>query len=289
MRHRRALLAAVATIAAAFVGCGGNGKDWVKSLPDENAPVQQPAGWTNEPTQEAPDPLAEPDAGPKPRSDYGPIAPAPQDQARGDEGDSTRLAYKGDGASLADDLYRNTYYDFPKDTPGHKDATVFDAACAPIAPVTKAFHDQVCVQGSGKLTSGETISFAKRGCACAALCPRTGQQICFERLDPARFPAGRGASGRAITPLRSVAVDASVIPLGTAIFIPEFVGLPRADGSAHDGCFVAEDKGIRVQGRQVDVFTGDPTVTARWNKLFPSNRGVHVRLGEARCNGGPKP
>ncbi len=170
-----------------------------------------------------------------------------------------------------------------------KDATVFDAACAPIAPVTKAFHDQVCVQGSGRLTSGETISFAKRACACAALCPRTGQQICFERLDPAHFPAGRGASGRAITPLRSVAVDASVIPLGTTLFIPEFVGLPRPDGSTHDGCFVAEDKGIRVQGRQVDVFTGDPSVTARWNKLFPSNRGVHVRLGEPRCNGGPKP
>ncbi len=113
MRHRRALFTAVATTLVGFVGCGGNGKDWVKSLPDENSPVQQPAGWTNEP-QEAPDPMADPDAGPKPRSDYGPIAPSPSAEARGDDVDAARVAYKGDGASLADDLYRNTYYDFPK-------------------------------------------------------------------------------------------------------------------------------------------------------------------------------
>ena len=80
-----------------------------------------------------------------------------------------------------------------------------------------------------------------------------------------------------------MAVDSDVIPLGTRIFIPELVGLPLPDGTPHDGCFVAEDRGIKVVGRQVDVFTGDPAVTARWNALFPSNRGVHVELGAARC------
>ncbi len=63
------------------------------------------------------------------------------------------------------------------------------------------------MQGSGRLGAGQTVSFAKRDCACAAVCPRTGQKICFERLDPARFPSGRGASGGPITPLRTVAVD----------------------------------------------------------------------------------
>ena len=96
-----------------------------------------------------------------------------------------------------------------------KDASIFDAACAPIARVTKAFHDHVCVQGSGRLESGATVSFAKRGCTCAAVCPRTSQQICFERLDPARFPNGRGATGRPITPPRTLAVDSAVIALGT--------------------------------------------------------------------------
>lgn len=182
-----------------------------------------------------------------------------------------------------DGVYRNTYYDFPSEGAGAEDATIYDASCAPIARVTQTFHDQVCVQGSGRLRAGPTVSFARRDCACAAVCPRTGQKICFERLDPARFPSGRGATGGPITPLRSVAVDTSVIPLGTAIYVPELVGLPRADGSPHDGCFVAEDRGLKVVGRHLDVFTGDPSMTARWNARVPSNQGVHVRIGDPRC------
>jgi len=182
-----------------------------------------------------------------------------------------------------DGVYRNTYYDFPREGPGAEDATLYDASCAAIARVTQAFHDQVCVQGSGRLAGGQTVSFARRDCPCAATCPRTGQKICFERLDPVRFPSGRGATGRPITPLHTVAVDTSLIPLGTALFVPELAGLPRADGSRHDGCFVAEDRGLKVVGRHLDVFTGDPATTARWNALVPSNRGVHVRIGDARC------
>lgn len=182
-----------------------------------------------------------------------------------------------------DELYRNTYYDFPSDPGGDRSATLFDAACAPIAKVSRRFHDLVCVQGSGRLTTGVTVSFAKRGCACAAVCPRTGQQICFDRLDPAGFPFGRGASGRPITPLRSVAVDSAVIPLGSVVYIPAYAGVPRPDGTPHDGCFVAEDRGLKVVGLHVDIFTGDPAVTAAWNKIVPSNRGVHVHVDEPRC------
>ena len=183
-------------------------------------------------------------------------------------------------------FFRNTYYDFPREGAGAKDSTVFDAACAPIAQVTTAFHDRVCVQGSGRLEGGATVSFAKRGCSCAAVCPRSGQQICYERLDPARFPSGRGALGTPITPLGTVAVDSRVIPLGTSIFVSAYVGLPRPDGTRHDGCFVAEDRGIKVIGRQIDVFTGDPALTARWNALVPSNRGVQVVTNDPRCRRG---
>ncbi|WP_437799024.1 3D domain-containing protein [Sorangium sp. So ce693] len=184
---------------------------------------------------------------------------------------------------LAPGMFRNTYYDFPSEGGGPKDAVLYDAACAALASVPRAFHDQVCVQGSGRLASGDTVSFARRGCACADVCPRTGQQVCFERLDPRRFPYGRGATGRPITPLRTVAVDSSVIPLGTSLFVPELVGLPLPGGGRHDGCFVAEDRGIKVVGRQIDVFTGDPAVTARLNAIFASNRGVRVMLEDARC------
>lgn len=187
------------------------------------------------------------------------------------------------GETLPGDLFRNTYYDFPAEGAGAKDATVFDAACKPIAQVPHDFHDRLCVQGSGRLASGRTVSFAKRGCECAAVCPRTGHKICFESLDPVKFPSGRGATGKAITPLRTIAVDSTVIPLGTPVYVADFVGLPKPDGSKHDGCFVAEDRGVRVIGRQIDVFTGDPSITTQWNKLVPSNRGVRVSLNDAKC------
>ena len=181
------------------------------------------------------------------------------------------------------ETFRNTYYDFPTEGSGEKKAKVFDAQCKAIASVTQAFHDQVCLQGSGRLTTGETISFAIRDCTCAAECPKSNQRICFEKLDAKAFPSGRGASGKAISPLRSIAVDTEVIPLGQVVFIPEYEGLSRPDGTKHDGCFLAEDRGIKVVGKHIDVFTGDPSITKVWNQLVPSNQGVHVEIGAPRC------
>ncbi len=182
-----------------------------------------------------------------------------------------------------DQTFRNTYYDFPAEGAGKKDAKVFDASCKAIAEVTREFHDKVCLQGSGKLATGATISFAKRDCACAAECPKSGQRICFELLDPKQFPSGRGALGQPVTPMRTVAVDDKIVPLGSVLFIPEYQGLPRPDGSQHDGCFVAEDRGSRVEGLHVDIFTGDPSITKSWNERVPSNGGVHVEVDAPRC------
>jgi 3D (Asp-Asp-Asp) domain-containing protein len=179
--------------------------------------------------------------------------------------------------------FRNTYYDFPREDTGAKDTALYDATCKLITNVTREFHDRVCVQGSGRLSTGETVSFAKRNCDCAETCPRTDQKICFERLDPARFPTGRGALGKAITPLRSIAVDSSVIPLGTVVFIPEYKGLELPSGGKHDGCFIAEDRGLKVVGRQIDIFTGDPSITTHVNAKVPSNKGVRVYPNDPRC------
>lgn len=182
--------------------------------------------------------------------------------------------------------FRNTYYDFPRER-DHKGTrvAVFDAECKSIASVPRGFHDAVCLQGSGQLASGATISFAKRDCACAEVCPKSGQKICFEALDARAFPHGRGAAGKPITPMRSVAVDSDVIPLGTALFIPELEGAPtKEDGSgSHDGCFVAEDRGSRVKGEHLDVFSGSEAMTKVLNKRVPSNQGVTVVTDEPRC------
>ncbi|MSP26804.1 MAG: hypothetical protein EXR75_17015 [Myxococcales bacterium] len=190
-----------------------------------------------------------------------------------------------DSAS-ANGLFRNTYYYFPEE-PSFPEAgetrQLFDSACRPIRTVSQDFHDRLCVQGSGRLASNATVSFAKRDCECAAACPRTGQRICYELLDARRFPHGRGAAGRAITPFRTVAVDSEVIPLGAAVYIPDYHGLRDPHGKPHDGCFVAEDRGHRVRGRHVDVFVGAAASVEAWNRAVPSNRGVRVLVDASRC------
>ncbi len=192
--------------------------------------------------------------------------------------------------------FRNTYYDFPAEASfgqqlsdpseprAPDEVPLMDAMCSPIKSVARGFYESLCVQGSGTLIDGRTVSFAKRNCDCAAVCPRTSQKICFDALDPREFPWGRGALGKAITPLLSVAVDSDVIPLGTQIYIAEYDGVERhAGGGKHNGCFVAEDRGMKVVGKHVDIFTGNPSVTEHLNALVPSNHGVHVYLGTARC------
>ncbi|HEX7671798.1 MAG TPA: 3D domain-containing protein [Polyangiaceae bacterium] len=188
------------------------------------------------------------------------------------------------GRSLG--IFRNTYYDFPTESDFAGDpVTLRDARCGAIAQVPRAFNDAICVQGSGILGSGRTVSFAKRDCDCAEMCPKTGQKICFESLDPLKFPWGRGALGTPITPLVTVAVDDAIIPMGTALYIPELDGLPvdPAGSAVHDGCFIAQDRGLRVKGEHVDVFTGYAAMTALWNRLVPSNHGVTVVLEDPHC------
>jgi 3D (Asp-Asp-Asp) domain-containing protein len=182
--------------------------------------------------------------------------------------------------------FRNTYYDFPSEA-DHKGAPVAlkNPSCKAIADVPRGFYEAVCVQGSGTLARGSTVSFAKRDCECAEVCPRTSQKICFDELDKTRFPWGRGAAGTAITPLLTVAVDSNVIPLGTPIYIPEYDGMPREVDrtSGHDGCFIAQDRGLKIKGKHVDIFTGHEGLTRLWNNLMPSNKGVTVVLDSPRC------
>jgi 3D (Asp-Asp-Asp) domain-containing protein len=275
--------AALAVLTFVLAGCAASsGQKWVNELPEEGPPSAA-GDWKSLDSIESARPSLED------------RVQIPDRAIVGDDADDDPVSVRdlGDGAPRASlagtaqsELFRNTYYDFPSESAGAKDATIYDASCAPIAKVTTDFHDRVCVQGSGRLEDGATVSFAKRDCGCASICPRTGQKLCYERLDQKRFPSGRGATGQPITPFYTVAVDSTVIPLGTRIFVPELVGVPRPDGTKHDGCFLAEDRGLKVVGRRIDFFTGDPANTARWNAIVPSNRGVHVLPNDPRCRAG---
>lgn len=272
MRRATHQLSLSFAMAATLGACGGwgSGSKWVgEPLVDEERPPSSLPGAAIE--RAAP---------PRPR-------PASRTLGVGGGGRSaerepSRDQTGGGGRLLGS--FRNTYYDFPRES-DHSGAAValMSATCKPIAQVPRTFYDAVCVQGSGSLARGGTVSFAKRDCACAEICPRTGQRICFDALDPASFPWGRGAAGTAITPLRTIAADTTVLPMGTVVYIPELDGAPRGDGQALDGCFVVEDRGLRVKGEHVDIFTGNPAATALLEEHLPSNRGVRVVVSAPRC------
>ena len=212
--------------------------------------------------------------------------PAPATPAAAPSSGKPGMSSNAAGGGRVLGTFRNTYYDFPSESDfSGETVALMNGHCKTIKDVARSFYEAVCVQGSGTLSSGSTVSFARRDCDCAPLCPRTDQHICFDELDAKTYPWGRGATGRAITPLLSVAVDTDVVPLDTPIYIPEFDGVPRDPSrkALHDGCFIAQDRGVRVKGEHIDVFTGQHELTTLWNSLVPSNRGVTVVLDSPRC------
>ncbi len=78
-------------------------------------------------------------------------------------------------------------------------------------------------------------------------------------FEVAKGPFGDGVNGYQLVPLRTIAVDSSVIPYGTVVYIAAARGvMVDVDGEKirHDGYFFAGDAGGGVKGNHVDVFCG---------------------------------
>jgi len=71
---------------------------------------------------------------------------------------------------------------------------------------------------------------------------------------------GDGVKDYKLVPYRTIAVDTTLIPIGTVIYIPEAKGkeiaLPDRSKSIHDGYFFAADIGGDIKKNHIDVFTG---------------------------------
>ena len=71
---------------------------------------------------------------------------------------------------------------------------------------------------------------------------------------------GDGVLNYKLIPFRTMAVDKSIIPYGTVIFIPKVKGkpiiLPNGLEVIHDGYFFAGDTGSAIKGNHIDIFTG---------------------------------
>ena len=71
--------------------------------------------------------------------------------------------------------------------------------------------------------------------------------------------AGVGALdslGCKVVAMRTAAIDKTLIPRRTVLFIRETVGLPMPDGGVHDGYWYASDVGGAIKGQRIDLYTG---------------------------------
>lgn len=80
------------------------------------------------------------------------------------------------------------------------------------------------------------------------------------RFRPTSNPYGDGVSGLRLVPYRTIAVDRSLIPIGSVIYIPAARGtvvtLPSGQRVTHDGYFYAADVGGAINGNHIDIFLG---------------------------------
>jgi 3D (Asp-Asp-Asp) domain-containing protein len=68
--------------------------------------------------------------------------------------------------------------------------------------------------------------------------------------------SSRDSLGCKVSPMRTVAIDRSLIARGAILFIKETVGLLLPGGGVHDGYWYASDTGGAIKGARIDLFTG---------------------------------
>ncbi len=94
------------------------------------------------------------------------------------------------------------------------------------------------------------------------------------------YHAGRGMNahdslGCPVSPMRTAAVDPSVVTRRSIIFIKETVGMALPGGGVHDGYWYASDSGGAIRGQKIDLYTGSGAASMR-PALSLNLRGLSV-------------
>jgi 3D (Asp-Asp-Asp) domain-containing protein len=66
----------------------------------------------------------------------------------------------------------------------------------------------------------------------------------------------RDSLGCRVSAMRTIAVDPSIVPRRSIVFIKETVGLPMPGGGTHDGFWYASDTGGAIKGQRIDLYVG---------------------------------
>ena len=140
--------------------------------------------------------------------------------------------------------------------------------------VTPSFFKQLKMEGTGKLVDGRIINFHTR------VDTPNGKEIRW-RICPADAPFGYGLEDRKLEAFKSVAVDPTVVPMGSKLYIPAARGAELPDGTIHNGVFNAVDVGDAIKNRRIDVFTSYGDQSRVFDQIgFTHGKEVEVFLVE---------
>ncbi len=110
---------------------------------------------------------------------------------------------------------------------------------------------------------GEILSQLSAAGTAALQAPAWFMKATYYYIGGGRGVRGRDSMGCRVVPMRTLAVDPSVVPRGSVVFIKETVGLPLPGGGLHDGLWYASDIGGAIKGDRIDLFTGSGSASAR--------------------------
>lgn len=174
----------------------------------------------------------------------------------------------------------NTYYYLPYEQAftGPKSIALPGPNGDTIAMVKDSFFQDFCVEGSGVLEDGRTVNYYGHGGGSDPVCNYGHTQARYHVVGCAT-----GSGGRCVVPMRSLAVDPSVIPMGSRVFIREYAGLviPRlggAGGFTHDGWFVAADTGGAIHQNHIDVYAGPRELMRYMERVVPTRSSLHATI-----------
>lgn len=118
-----------------------------------------------------------------------------------------------------------------------------------LAMVSEKFYKELRLEGTGRLLDGRLLNYHGR-----VTLPDGTKEIRYRFCGP-EAPYGYGYEDIPLIPFRSIAVDTTVIPIGSKIYIPAAKGAKLPDGEIHDGMFFALDIGDAIKNKRIDIFT----------------------------------
>lgn len=139
-------------------------------------------------------------------------------------------------------------------------------------------NEEFCViamEGSGVI-DGKVITYAGTNDPRIAKCKHSASERVRFALTDHEF--GTGAKNIALIPFKSIAVDPTVIPYESRVFIQEAKGTILPDGSVHDGIFFAHDTGGLIKGNHIDVFIGP--VKGSFKDVLKKNPFTFIKSNE---------